>query len=218
MGLTRILECQLKTYRNLWNMLTSVDKSTICKTLNKNGVHGRTSQKKPLLSQKNIAARLKFAKEHLDVPQHYWQNIMWTDETTVELFRWNTQHYVWRKKGTAHQHKNLIPTVKYGGGSIMVWGCFATSGPGHLAIIAGKITSQVYQDILQENVRLSVCQLKLNRSWVMQQDNDPNTEVNQQNSFNRRKYAFRSGPVRVLTSTRFKMLWHDLESGSHQTS
>ena len=83
-----------------------------------------------------------------------------------------TQHYVWRKKGTAHQHQNLIPTVKYGGGSIMVWGCFAASGPGQLAIIDGKMNSQVFQDILQENVRLSVHQLKLNRSWVMQQDSD----------------------------------------------
>ncbi|KAJ4939397.1 hypothetical protein JOQ06_028846 [Pogonophryne albipinna] len=46
----------------------SVDESTIRKTLNKNGVHGRTPRRKPLLSRKNIAARLKFAKEHLDVP------------------------------------------------------------------------------------------------------------------------------------------------------
>ncbi|KAJ4932267.1 hypothetical protein JOQ06_010692 [Pogonophryne albipinna] len=51
----------------------SVDESTIRKTLNKNGVHGRTPRRKPLLSRKNIAARVKFAKEHLDVPQHYWQ-------------------------------------------------------------------------------------------------------------------------------------------------
>jgi hypothetical protein len=35
-------------------------------------------------------------------------------------------------------HINLIPTVKYGGGSIMVWGCFAASGPGQLAITDGK--------------------------------------------------------------------------------
>ena len=36
----------LEHARNLWNM----PKSTICKTLNKNGVHGRTPSKKPLLS------------------------------------------------------------------------------------------------------------------------------------------------------------------------
>ncbi|KAJ4948822.1 hypothetical protein JOQ06_020345 [Pogonophryne albipinna] len=35
----------------------SVDESTIRKTLNKNGVHGRTPRRKPLLSRKNIAAR-----------------------------------------------------------------------------------------------------------------------------------------------------------------
>jgi hypothetical protein len=99
--------------------------------------------------------------------QRYWQNILWTDETTVELFGRNTQYYVWRKKGTTYQHQNLIPTIKYGGGSIKVWGCFAAPGPGQLAIIAGKINSQVYQEILQEN------ELKRNRSWVMQQDNDP---------------------------------------------
>ena len=98
------------------------------------------------------------------------------------LDRWNYSLVVWKehttlcvekKKGTAHHHQNLIPTVNYGGRSVMVWGCFAASGPGQLAIIDGKMNSQVYQDILQENVRLSVFQLKLNRSWVMQQNNDP---------------------------------------------
>uniref|UniRef100_A0AAZ3R282 Transposase Tc1-like domain-containing protein n=1 Tax=Oncorhynchus tshawytscha TaxID=74940 RepID=A0AAZ3R282_ONCTS len=114
----------------------SVDETTIPKSLNQNVVHGRTPQKKPLLSRKNIAARLKFAKEHLDVPQRFWQNILWTfcgvvwKEHTILLVG---------KKGTAHQHQNLIPTVKYGGGSIMFWGCFAVSGPGQLAIIDGKM-------------------------------------------------------------------------------
>ena len=81
----------------------SVDKSTIRKTLNNNGVHGKTPRKKPLLSKKNIAARLKFAKVHLDVPQRYWLNILWTDETTVELFGRNTQHCVENKA----QHTNI---------------------------------------------------------------------------------------------------------------
>ena len=91
----------------------SVDESTMRKTLNKNGVHGRTVPK-------NISASLKIAKVHLEVPQRYWENILWTDETTIELFGRNTQHYVWRKKCTAHQHQNLIPAIKYCGGSIMV--------------------------------------------------------------------------------------------------
>ena len=61
------------------------------------GHHGRSH-----CCPKKIAAHLKFAKEHLDVPQRYWQNILWTDETKVELFERNTQHYPWRKA----QHTN----------------------------------------------------------------------------------------------------------------
>uniref|UniRef100_A0A8C5PGB7 Uncharacterized protein n=1 Tax=Leptobrachium leishanense TaxID=445787 RepID=A0A8C5PGB7_9ANUR len=97
----------------------------------------------PLLSKKNIAARLKFAKEHLDARQHYWQNILWTDETKIELFGKNTQHYVWRKKGT-----NTIPTVKHGGGNIMLWGCFSAKGPGRLIRVKGRMNGAMYREIL----------------------------------------------------------------------
>ncbi|KAK3537702.1 hypothetical protein QTP70_017833 [Hemibagrus guttatus] len=46
-------------------------------------------------------------------------------------------------------------------------------GPGRLAVINGTMNSAVYQKILKENVRPSVCDLKLKRTWVLQQDNDP---------------------------------------------
>ena len=56
----------------------SIEEFTILKTRKKNGVHRRTL-KKPLLSRKNIAIHLTFVKEHLDVSQFYWQNMIWTD-------------------------------------------------------------------------------------------------------------------------------------------
>ena len=55
----------------------------------------------------------------------------------------------------------------------MVYGCFAASRSRWLAIIDGTMNSGLYQNILQKYVRASVCELKLNRKWVMQQDNDP---------------------------------------------
>ena len=78
--LNDVKKCQLKTYRNLCNMLTSLLMS----------LRYVKRWKKPLLSKKNIAARLKFAKVHMDVPHRYWQNILWTDETKVVLFGRNT--------------------------------------------------------------------------------------------------------------------------------
>uniref|UniRef100_A0A8C5Q5G5 Transposase n=1 Tax=Leptobrachium leishanense TaxID=445787 RepID=A0A8C5Q5G5_9ANUR len=188
-----------------------VDTSTIRKTLNKNGVHGRTPRRKPLLSRKNIAARLKFAKEHLDVAQHYWQNILWTDETKIEWFGKNTQHYVWRKKrhstptSKSHPHCKTWRRDHHGLGL-----------PGRTVVIDGKMNSRVYQDILQENVRPSVRQLTLRRGWVMQQDNDP------KHTSNSTKEWLRQNKIRLLEwpsqSTDLKpieMLWHDFKRAIH---
>ena len=90
------------------------------------------------------------------------------DETKIKLFGLNEKHYVWQQANTAFQHKNLFTSVKHGGGSIMVWACFAASEPERLAIIDGAMISELYQKILQENVKVSVCELKLNRKWVLQ--------------------------------------------------
>ena len=48
-------------------------------------------------------------------------NILWSDETKIELFGLNAKRHVWRKPGT-------IPTVKRGGGSIMLCECFSAAG------------------------------------------------------------------------------------------
>jgi hypothetical protein len=64
---------------------------------------------------------------------------------------------VWRKK------RHSTPTSKSHPNCKVWW----REHPGQLAIIDRKMNSQVYQDILQEKVRLSVRQLKLNRSWVI---------------------------------------------------
>ena len=40
----------------------SVDEFTICKTLNKNGVHGRAPRKKPLLSKKKLKSEVRSSK------------------------------------------------------------------------------------------------------------------------------------------------------------
>ena len=98
-------------------------------------------------------------------------NILWTDETTVELFGGNTQHYVWRKKGTAHQHHKPHPNCKVWWREHHGLGLLCCLSQGLDSLLSrycpgtdGKINSLVNQDILQENVRLSVRQLKLNRS------------------------------------------------------
>ena len=57
--------------------------------------------------------------------------ILWSDETKLALFGLNAKHHVWRKPGT-------IPTVKHGGGSIMLWRFYSVAGTGRLVRIGGK--------------------------------------------------------------------------------
>ncbi|KAF7648140.1 hypothetical protein LDENG_00161510 [Lucifuga dentata] len=72
------------------------------------------------------------------------------------------------------------------------FGCFAASGPGRLAIIDGSMNSQLYQQILQENVRVSVRELKLKIKWITQQDNDPK-QTSRSTKKSRRNVIFWNG-------------------------
>uniref|UniRef100_A0A8C5Q9A8 Transposase n=1 Tax=Leptobrachium leishanense TaxID=445787 RepID=A0A8C5Q9A8_9ANUR len=159
--------------KDLSDVGTEVSAQTIRRTLRNVGLHARTPRRTPLLSPKNKKSRLEYAKSHVDKPQKFWDSVLWTDETKLELFGPMDQLYVWRRKNKAYEEKNTLPTVKHGGGSIMLWGCFASAGTGKLQRVQGTMNSLQYQEILDDNVMQSVTNLRLGRRWTFQQDNDP---------------------------------------------
>uniref|UniRef100_A0A3B4BF49 Uncharacterized protein n=1 Tax=Periophthalmus magnuspinnatus TaxID=409849 RepID=A0A3B4BF49_9GOBI len=63
---------------------------------------------------KSCSARracLKFAIDHLDDSEEDWDNVIWLDETKIELFGKNSTCHIWRRKN-----------AKHGGRNIMLWG------------------------------------------------------------------------------------------------
>lgn len=69
--------------------------------------------------------------------------------------------------------QNTIPTVKYWGDSMMLWGCFAAEGTGALHKIDGIMRKENFEDILKQHLKTSAWKLKLGRKWVFKMDNDP---------------------------------------------
>ncbi len=98
----------------------------------------------------------------------------------------------------------------------MVWGSFTASGPGRLAIIDGTMNSALYQKILKKNVQPSVCDLKLKRTWVMQQENVPK-HISKSTSewLKKNKIKVLEWPSQSLDFNLIEMLWRDLKQSIH---
>lgn len=164
---------------NLQRAGVKVSASTVHRRLHEQKYRGYTRRCKPLISKKNRKARLDFAKRYRDEPQKFWDKVLWTDETKMNLYQSDGKAKVWRKKGSAHDPKHTSSSVKHGGGNVMAWACMASSGTGSLIFIddvthdgSSKMNSEVYRNILSANLKKDATKL-IGRSFIMQQDNDP---------------------------------------------
>lgn len=158
---------------DLANEGLKVSKDTISRTIRTAGLQARRPRRTPFLKPRHAKTRLKYAKDHLDKDESFWQSILWSDETKIELFSHNHVQTVYRRPGQAYLPKNTLPTVKHGGGSIMLWGAFSARGPGNIVRIKGIMKKEDYCKILQENLQQSAEKLELGPDFLFQHDNDP---------------------------------------------
>ncbi|KAK3568318.1 hypothetical protein QTP86_003923 [Hemibagrus guttatus] len=180
-GVKMITRTVSKNPRTTWGDLVNdlqragakVTKATVSNTLRCQGLKSCSARRVPLLKPVHVRARLKFAREHLYDPEEDWENVIWSDETKIELFGKNSTCRVWRRKNAELHPENTIPTVKHGGGNIMLWGCFSAKGPGRLIRVKERMNGAMYCEILSKNLLPSARALKMKRGWVFQHDNDP---------------------------------------------
>ncbi len=125
----------------------TISRDIIRRTLQSNGMHGCRPRKKPLLKPRHKKARLEFARAHADKDEDYWDSILWSDVTKINVFETDGI-----AKGEEYKEKCMVPTVKHGGGSVLMWGCMSAAGVGELHFIDGIVNSQMYCSILKEKM------------------------------------------------------------------
>ena len=91
-----------------------------------------------------------------------------------------------RRAGEELNEACLQPTVKHGGGSILVWGCLSADGVGDLVRIHGTIDAEKYRQILIHHAVPSGTRL-IGPKFIFQHDNDPKHTANKVNQYLRRK-------------------------------
>lgn len=150
----------------------NVSSQTIRRRLQENNLHGRMARKKPLVSLKNTKKRLRFATDHLAKGLNFWNLIVWSDESKFNVFGNDGRPYVRRPPLKELDPKYTKKTVKHGGSSVMVWGCFTAFGVGPIVKIDGIMNGEMYKNILKENLATEYAD-NLPLAWIFQHDNDP---------------------------------------------
>ena len=151
------------------NLNTTLHATTVRKYLHDIGLNSCSARCKPLLTKTQQKNRLQWCKGKREWNEE-WKNIIWSDESRFALFESDGRVKVWRRAGEAYNEECIKPTVKFGGGSIMFWGCFGWRGVGPLVAVEGNMNSDTYVDVLANYL---VPWIRDHPSIIFQQDGAP---------------------------------------------
>ena len=94
----------------------------------------------------------QFAEDKQTKYMDYWNHVLWSDETKINLFGSDGVKHVWQQPGEEYKDKCVLPKVKHGGVSVMVWGCVSAASTGELQFIEGTMNAKMYCDILKQSM------------------------------------------------------------------
>jgi transposase len=131
-------------------------------------------RKRPFLSKRHRRERMDFAIAHQDWTVEDWKVVVWSDETKINRLGSDGGKWVWKKAGEGLSDRLVQGTQKFGGGSLMMWGCMLWDGVGYACKIDGRMDGDLYLKILEEDLQESISYFgKTKGDVIFQQDNDP---------------------------------------------
>ena len=150
----------------------NVSRQTVSRRLQEIGLFNRTPEKKPLVSSKNKKKRYQFANRHVVWTYEQWAKVFFSDESKFNLFGNDGKNYVKRRNGERLSAKCTKKTVKFGGGSVMVFGMFSSQGTTPLVRLHTRVNAQIYKTIVQDHVVPIIRNSGIDRA-IFIQDNAP---------------------------------------------
>lgn len=154
------------------NLSLEISERTVRRRAVEAGLCSYRSAKKPFISAKNRKLRLEFARKYLSWTPEKWKLVLFSDESKFKLRYSDGLVRVRRPKGERLKPKYCTPTFKFGGGGVLVWGCFSGFGMGPILLLDGIMDRFVYLDILK-NIMLPHSEEQMPLLWTFQHDNDP---------------------------------------------
>ena len=139
-----------------------VTERTVRNELSRLGYAAVLPKRVPLLTQKAKEIRLKWARDHR---RYNWHNVVFSDETTIQLFR-NTC-LAWSRDKTP-----VTPIIKHSL-KVHVWAAISVYGEVGMFTFVENMDCHLYRKILKDHLYTNADRLYMTKTWVFQQDNDP---------------------------------------------
>lgn len=152
----------------------NVSAQTVRRILKSSGLKAVVKKKKPQLLAHHMRARLDFAKRYRNWTSDDWKRVIWSDETKINRLGSDGRDWAWKGVNEGLSAKEIKGTRKFGGGSLMFWGCMTAKGVGNACRIEGRMNAELYTDILNDELLETIRQQELDKLLIIfQQDNDP---------------------------------------------
>ena len=125
---------------------------TVRRKLLKSGLRGCVAARKPLRTETHKRKRLDWCQERKDWTPQQWRKMLFSDESIFELIP-SRRAFVRRREGERFNQDCLVPTIKYGGCKVQVWGCMTASGVGTLKIVNGRLDAAAYVRLICNSLK-----------------------------------------------------------------
>jgi len=149
-----------------------VSRRTVQRYLKKRNVCFRRAAKKPLLTRRHCRLRLAWAHAHAHWTDEDWMQVLFSDETTIEIHSDRTRRGCYRTPQQRLRPGFTVRTVKHPA-KLMIWGCFGNGKVGGLYPVAEMVDSHAYIAIMRKAVPQAEHAVFGGGHFVLQQDNAP---------------------------------------------